>query len=240
MKIFLLSLPYDKPNSGDYDYCYQLVKAINESQEAEAVYVDSQTLKMDPKDNVLGILAPVLEKRNKGGKEFYDELRSYYEKPKRQTLVNKVTKYIEEDPAVKKILSLQIRAPETGFLLSPQDLVTIKKTGVKICITCHEYKLNYDRRWLQSILHYYFIEADMIFFFNEKDQKNAAKHANYSMFWEYLSSNELRDKSQMHKILNGFHSCEISVLAGAKDDQHINLAVSKNHLSDVDCAQPIG
>ena len=76
-----------------------------------------------------------------------------------------------------KILNPQLRPPETGFALCPSDLKALKEEGVKIALTCHEYKLNFSRRWLQTILHAYFSEAELVFFFNQKDLNNAAKHA---------------------------------------------------------------
>jgi hypothetical protein len=83
---------------------------------------------------------------------------------------------------VTPILNLQLRPPETGFAFIPEDIRAFQEAGIKVNVTCHEYKLNNTRRHLQAIMHGYFEAADSVSFFNAKDLNNASRHANRSAF----------------------------------------------------------
>ena len=125
------------------------------------------------------------------------------------------------------------------MILDPDDLLAIKAMGVKVCVTCHEYKLNYNRRWLQAMLRGYFINADLMFFFNDKDKKNAAKHAKHSIFWDDLTDAKIKEETNVRSLLRGFHSKGEFVLP-SEDDQTVNLALIKRDLSGLDCEAFIG
>ena len=172
MKVFFVSFPFDEKNSGDYDYCQKIVNGINQINPSSAEYVtgDKIGFQVADKDN---LISELIKYRNNGGKQFYDQLVKYYTDPLRIKLATQIKEYIKLNKATQNILNLQFRPPETGFIFSPEDLEDLKVDGFKICITCHEYKLNYDRRWLQTISHPYFQISDLVLFFNEKDIKNA-------------------------------------------------------------------
>lgn len=181
MKIFYVSFPFDEENTGDYDYCSILSRSINEiTKEDTAVYLTGKKLGIE--DQARNLIDMARTGVNQGGDIFYKNLVDFYNSENRKNCAKLIKKIITEDISEKKILNLQIRPPETGFVLSPEDIQELKEAEIKICITCHEYKLNYGRRWLQSTLHEYFNKADKVFFFNEKDAKNADKHATHSSF----------------------------------------------------------
>lgn len=117
-------------------------------------------------------------------------------------------------------------------------MLELQENEFKICITCHEYKLNYDRRWLQSILHPYFEVADLVFFFNEKDISNANKHANRSVFLDDLLSNP--GKQNYESLLHGFSSKSHSTLIRAPHSENLNLVVTKQEFTQLKCDALVG
>lgn len=199
-KVFYVSLPFDEENSGDYDYCQVSVNSLI-APDINAEYIIGNRVEGYDTQRANSLLNTIKAK-NKGGHDFYNSLQSFYNHPVRKELADLVKKYLISDKAEYKILNLQIRAPETGFLFSDVDLIDLKAKGFKICVTCHEYKLNYGRKWLQSVLHNYFIQADLVFFFNLKDLKNASKHADYSAFLDKCPVPIEIDRQEIsHKLL---------------------------------------
>ena len=251
MKVFFLSLPFDIENSGDYDYCHVSATALK-NLGIDAQYVTGRDISGYNSQAARSLITRVSgHERNVGGEAFYNLLRGFYEDQTRIELANIVKTYLESQKldGEQAVLNLQIRAPETGFLFSPYDLEDFHKLGFKVCITCHEYKLNYNRKWLQSILHPYFEHADLVFFFNEKDMSNAAKHANRSVFLDDLLSNPGRQNYDT--LLHGFSSRSHSTFISLPYDQPIvddekeadrsrNLIVTKQKITQLKCEVLVG
>ena len=187
-KIYHISIPFEKPNTGDYDYGTALVQALNDQGQA-AEYVTAATAgytlgSSGAVDTVRNAVELVNNERNHVDmfNAAYNVLRV---DPSRIDAINKIKSHILEDAKAARvvpILNLQLRAPETGFAFMPEDLEDFKRAGIKVNVTCHEYKLNNTRRHLQSVLHGYFKAADSVTFFNPKDRHNACKHADKSAF----------------------------------------------------------
>lgn len=166
-------------------------------------------------------------------------MRDFYDNSNRKELAFLIKEYLLKNKAAERnIINLQLRPPETGFLFNPQDLLELQENEFKICITCHEYKLNYDRKWLQSILHPYFEVADLVFFFNEKDISNANKHANRSVFLDDLLSNP--GKQTYESLLHGFSSKSHSTLIRAPHPENLNLVVTKQEFTQLKCDALVG
>lgn len=169
-KIFFLTYPFNEKNSGDYDYCSVMVDAINKSNTSTiAQYITAEVLEIALLDKIIGA-------KNKGGSSFKDSMNEYFKNHQRSENASKIIEFIAKDIAPQKVLNIQMRPPESGFIFTPKEIEEIKALGIKVCITCHEYKLNYTRTWLQEIMHPYFAVADKVFFFNEKDLSNANKY----------------------------------------------------------------
>jgi hypothetical protein len=187
-KIFHVSIPFEQPNTGDYDYGTALVGALNESgQRAEYVNGTNAGYALGSKE-AIGTVSHAVElvnsNRGDAGK-FQDAYKKLREDSGRKEAIQKIEKHILDTAKkenVTPILNLQLRAPETGFAFMPEDLQQFKAKGIKVNVTCHEYKLNNTRRHLQSVLHEYFNAADTVTFFNPKDENNACKHANQTAF----------------------------------------------------------
>ena len=251
MKIFFASFPFDEENSGDYDYCTAVVDAINSiaPKSTSATYVTSR----DIDDYTLGEnLTAVFEalRTSKGSQSFYDILSDFHEESiERGEIASKIIQYIthseitDQSGLHQNILNLQLRPPETGFLFSPKDLEYIKEKGFKVCITCHEYELNYSRRWLQTVCHDYFKVADLVLFFSEQDKLSATTHAIKASFLDttFASIPKLSNPS---KLLNSFsstdHSHLLKVKQGTSSEEDNALLVTNNPLSSLHCDTFVG
>jgi hypothetical protein len=236
MKVFFVSLPFDEKNSGDYDYCQKLANTLNQTRQISAEYITGNTLGFKFAD-IDRLTRELTQDKKNGGKEFYDRISKYCSDSRRQELAYTLKEYVQNNKAEQNILNIQLRPPETGFLLTPQDLEELQTQGFKVCITCHEYKLNYDRRWLQTILHPYFKIADLVLFFNEKDMRNASKHANRSAFLDDILNDGNIDSAKLsHKLLSTPHLKQIS----SSTADIFTLSVTKAELLELKCDFFIG
>lgn len=182
MKIFFLSSPFNSENSGDYDYCSATTESINALQleDIKAEYVrlhtdDIETVGQDAKNK---------------GINFREELKEFHTKEGIAALQKEIVDYVTS-PAVAdtklNIINLQLRAPQSGFLLEQKHLLELQGVyGFKIVITCHEYELNYSRKWLQAACHAYFEVADRVFFFSKQDYESASAHAGKEVFLDTI------------------------------------------------------
>ena len=242
MKVFFISLPFDLENSGDYDYCTTLVTALRKLN-IDSHYIKGQDIQ-DYNSQLANDLLSTISAKNKGGDNFYKSLKGFYESGDRQQLVGSVITHLQEMKGNdhEAIVNLQLRAPETGFLFSPSDLEQLREEGFKICITCHEYKLNYSRRWLQSIMHPYFEAADLVLFFNRKDMHNANKHAARTAFLEdqlfNLDSIPQNSIEQKH-LIHSFSSQDQLSFSNLNHDIP-SLFVTKQQFSSLRCEMLLG
>ena len=249
MKIFFVSFPFEDENSGDYDYCVSTVHAINsiKNPNVTATYITSRNVDGYNVTEAIGLLSSINAEKNEGGTLFYDALSDFYKNIQRTNIVSDIFQYITSSSIVdqssdrQNILNLQLRAPETGFLFSPGDLEYIKSEGFKVCITCHEYELNYSRKWLQTICHEYFKVADLVLFFSEQDKLSASMHAIKDSFLDtiFTSTSRFNDPSI---LLNSFSSADHSTLRKIKRD-HMDddaLLVTNQSLTSLDCALFVG
>lgn len=233
IKVYFLTYPFEDENTGDTDYCKAIVKAINCLKQAttSAIYLTSDILKLNNKE----LLLPI-EGKNKGGEIFKNSLKAYFESDVRKEQADKIIEYIKGDKAdqvTQKILNLQLRPPETGLIFTLEDLAVIQNEGIKICITCHEYKLNYDRRWLQDILHPYFKVAKKVFFFNNKDLSNANKHATRSVFIDYLIKEPEAVSNEV--LLHSFSSTDQNFINFKKNDKYNFYSSKRIEIKSLDC-----
>lgn len=237
MKVFLISYPFEDELSGDFDYCSTMVKAL-EKRQIKAEYLKGKDLTSYDADNTKRILDILLEDKNTGGSLFYKSLNTFYEDDYRKSFSLLLKNHLlQKKAASHNILNLQLRPPETGFIFSPEDLVELKTSGFKVCVTCHEYKLNYTRRWLQSILHPYFQVADRVFFFNEKDMSNAIKHANRSSFLDDLITSGPLNPDYYQGLSHKFSSKSHLSLSARENN---TLFVTKQELTELKCDLLIG
>lgn len=244
-KIFIISFPFDERDTGDYDYCTAIEAAINASEgNYKAKYVTSEDIDKYDTHTAQELLS-IIKGKNSGGKVFYNSLYRFYENDVRITLAASVIQYIKNNKSADgTIVNIQLRPPETGFLFSPEDLRQLKDDGFKVCITCHEYELNYDRQWLQSIMHPYFQIADSVLFFNEKDQISASGHADHSIFAEKILSEltEIPDSIQQARLLKLSAQNTLSSVSCSFLDNAIipSVYVLEKEMTDLDCKMLIG
>jgi len=241
MKIFFLSLPFEVKNSGDYDYCTNLVQLLKNKEGIEAEYIttDQLTQLTDIKNKVKDLSEVILNKNN-GGELFYSSLDNFYEDQRRRDIAKAILEYLTKNKSPQKnILNLQLRPPESGFIFTVKDLTKLKTDNFKICITCHEYKLNFDRKWLQSIMHPYFKEADLVIFFNKKDRSNACKHANHSVFLDKILL-ETISRKDIKLLSHSFPKQSCKSLKLISQDKTPCFFLDKQELTSLKCDMLIG
>ena len=96
----------------------------------------------------------------------------------RQAIARNLMEQITDDeisPEITKILNLQLRPIDNGTIFAVEELQELKKKGIKIVITCHEFTLNCERpeKHFNYISMERFKVADHIIFFNGQDLENA-------------------------------------------------------------------
>ena len=99
MKLFVLSLPYDQENSGDYNYCSLLVQTLQSQTDVSAEYITGKTLDFDSR--IIKHLDVVAVVKNTGDSKFYAALEEYYNLLERKEAVKKLT----ERPLVSSVKS---------------------------------------------------------------------------------------------------------------------------------------
>lgn len=157
LRVFISSAPFEIEHSGDYDYGAQIAQIIGNKQ-VKCEFVTGSTI-------------------HKGKPLYNPELLSLDRKDlQRKQAVDNIRNYLlsHEGP---KILHLQLRTPETGCLFSPEDLIQLRKDGIKVVITCHEWCLNNHRPNYQEQASTYFSAADHVIFLNQDDVNGAVQKA---------------------------------------------------------------
>lgn len=243
-KIFILSLPFDEVDTGDYDYCKAIESAINKNSTTyRAQYITGEDVDGYDRRKAHDLLS-IISDKNTGGKQFYDSLENFYRNETRTELAQTVIDYVTKEQSPQgTLVNLQLRPPETGFLFRPQDLQQFKELGIKLWITCHEYELNYDRQWLQSLMHPYFTIADKVLFFNDQDQVSAAEHADHHIFVETILQNlqALPDRLQQGQLLKCISKATLPALSSFLNHPIPSVYVkAKDQMKDLDCQMLIG
>lgn len=106
-------------------------------------------------------------------KEFDAELEKFRSDNTRK----KVAAAINAAVPNKSILILQHRPVETGCILFPEELMSMRSREIKIILVIHEVELNAYRPTYIGLTHNLVAASDVIFTFNEVDKQHLQKHA---------------------------------------------------------------
>ena len=236
MNIFFISYHFDEKHTGDFDYCQKMVDTLNSVTPNSAFYLTGQELSFKEEYKIT-LIAELNSSKNEGGKLFDLSIKEFVNSPLRCRLVLEMKKYLlSHKQKGKNLINLQLRPPESGMIFTPQDLRKLQTEGFKICITCHEYKLNYNRRWLQKLCHQYFSIADIILFFNQKDLKNASKHATRAVFIDdYALLNKLSEPINEKNFLHGFSRKSHTTFIHKTESNRINLMTTNQDFKEISC-----
>lgn len=93
--------------------------------------------------------------------------------PTKQKLIASMIDAIQPDS--QTYLDIHIRPPDCGVFINPADIAMFKKSGIKVNLTIHEYKQNFNRRYLQQYTHELMRKANRVLFFNQKDRDSAIR-----------------------------------------------------------------
>lgn len=181
LKIFFVTSPFELGQSGDSDY----VAAISSLFGSNGVYLHTPREALD-NPVYREELKPYLKENGKGGVRSMmfpsktiepSEEDKEIEGIRRNVVKNFISKIKSLTPkGTMPILNLQIRPPDTGMMIWPEDIVQFRAEGIRVVITCHEYRLNGIRgNTANKVSQLYFDQADHIIFFNEQDRLTAIK-----------------------------------------------------------------
>lgn len=168
IKLFFTSAPFQIDNTGDCDYMMQFAKTLGKHQIKSEVLPCS-----DPQLHELYLCSLT---KNVANKQLF--LKKYAElkhNELRKRSVEFIMNYVKKDKSKIKVLCLQLRAPESGFLFYPEDLMELRKNKIYVVATCHEFYLNVYRDYLKKITLDMLNCCHLTFFFNEIDYKEAYK-----------------------------------------------------------------
>jgi len=152
---------YSEENNGDGDYVKQMI-AILKSEGKDAEWIKTVGESDYWKNYTISLK-----------KEDYGPFNNNND---RKVQVQKIIDHIKANSTDKDpVFHLTIRAPETGYIITPTDLLDFKKQGIQVVVTCHEYLINRDRAAFKLSSLAYFQNADQVIFVNEKSKTQAIK-----------------------------------------------------------------
>ena len=192
--IYFITAPHEEADRGDTDYVQSVITGINEvvNGKFKLRYITGKSRLPSNDQELYNLQALDAEGKNTllNPKVYND-----FANPLRQKAIANIEEYIKQtdQKAEFKILHLQLRAPETGCMIHPQDLERFKyeSTVSKIAITCHEWMYyvtsaesteregeRKDRILDLRTQLSYFQQADWVMFLNEKDKNHAVQVVN--------------------------------------------------------------
>jgi len=168
--IYITCAPFKIKCSGDYDYLSVFKNTYNK------IFKNSKIIELNCINNDL-------QKHyiNEFTKNVHNKL--LFMKVYKNMRYNKLRKYeisnflntIKKNGRSSKLI-IQYRAPETGCLFYPEDIDLFKKNNIEIIIVCHEFYINILRSYLKNMTIKILNKADIVFFFNYIDYKEALKY----------------------------------------------------------------
>lgn len=169
-QVFFFTGPFEGEHTGDADYTNKVVDLLKK-ESIKATYIKGSTTVngselYNPKD--------ITYTSENQDRFIQDDIH-------RKRAVKNVTDLILSSPGEPKIFHLQLRPPETGCMFLSDDLEYLQKNGVKVVITCHEWKLNDHRMHYQEESLNYFKHADEVIFLNKDDADGAVNLAKKRM-----------------------------------------------------------
>jgi len=167
--IYITCAPFKIECSGDYDYLNVFKNTYNN------IFNKNRIIEINCKNNNLQNYYI-----NELTKNVHSKL--LFMKAYKNIRYNKLRKYeiqnflniIKNNGGSKLII--QYRAPETGCLFYPEDINLFKKNNIEIIIVCHEFYINILRSYLKNMTIKVLNNANIVYFFNEIDYKEAVKY----------------------------------------------------------------
>ncbi len=170
---FITSEPFHDINTGDYDYLQTFVKNFPKVTSDNITILKNETINFDFKQHILDNFTKSVSNKQK----FLDNYYSFKNNPHRISLINSFINTILS--TTKKdnsnILIIEYRAPETGIIFYPDDILLFKKNNIKVVLVCHEFYINVVRPYLKNITIKLCNKVDLVYFFNHIDHQEAVK-----------------------------------------------------------------
>jgi len=121
MKVYVMSLPFDERDTGDYDYCTALTRGLNavkanRNKIDSAHYITGSDIKGYDAKKVQKLVESV--DKNKGGKIFDNSLEDFYLNADRIENAQIVSKHLSGFADRFAVLNLQMRARNRVFIYS--------------------------------------------------------------------------------------------------------------------------
>ncbi len=171
---FITSEPFYQEHTGDFDYnekyLQYLPKITNDS-------VFSLNTKNKPELHLQNYVLENLTKNASDSKLFMKNYFIFKDNSIRKKVIDYFLNFILEKKKQnnQQILIIQFRAPETGIVFFPEDILLFKNNSIKVIIVCHELFINFVRPYLKNITIKVCNQANLTFFFNKIDYEEAVK-----------------------------------------------------------------
>jgi hypothetical protein len=168
--IYITCAPFKIKCSGDYDYLSVFKNTYNK------LFNNNKIIELNCKNNDLQKYYINEFTKNVHNKLLF--MKSYknvrYNKLRKYEILNFLN-IIKKNKHISKLI-IQYRAPETGCLFYPEDIDLFKKNNIEVIIVCHEFYINILRSYLKNMTIKVLNKANIVFFFNEIDYKEAVKY----------------------------------------------------------------
>jgi effector protein SidI len=175
IKLYFTSALFQIPNTGDYDYMKELSSSLNNSKISSEIL--TKNVYGDDFIKIQEKYSNLLIKNVHNEKKFLKNYNLLKKDKRRINIITNIINYIKPHKFKYKVLAIQYRAPDSGTLFYPADLIKFKKEGIIIVTTCHEFYLNIYRPYLKKTTAHILSESNLTFFFNKIDFTEAQKYA---------------------------------------------------------------
>lgn len=167
--IYITCAPFKIKCTGDYEYLNVFKNTYNElfqNNQITELYCDDDDLQK----YYIEELTKNVHNKSSFMKGYYNVK---YNKKRKQEILKFLKKMKKNEGPTKLII--QYRAPETGCLFYPEDIILFRRNNIEVIIVCHEFYINILRPYLKYMSVKVLNEANTTFFFNKIDYLEASK-----------------------------------------------------------------
>lgn len=167
--IYITSAPFNIKCSGDYDYL-NVFKNIYSK-----LFKNNKIIELNCDNNFLQKY--YINQFTKNVHDKYLFMKSYHRIKYNKLRIDEINKFLKiiklNNKSSNIKLIIQYRAPETGCLFFPNDIILFRKNNIEVIIVCHEFYINTLRPYLKYMTVKVLNEANCVFFFNKIDYLSA-------------------------------------------------------------------
>lgn len=167
-KVFFITAPHEDENRGDTDYVEVVRSALKKYKSTQTVFVKGNIVTPELYD--AGSLYKTVEVNGRNDPA-YKQAESVERKAAVERLKWFITSQVTPDLESSTAIHLQLRSPETGCMIHPDEIPGLKECVGKFFVTCHEWLHIPDQERRKQLE--YIVQADGVMFLNQRDMDEA-------------------------------------------------------------------